>query len=153
MEIVSIREKLARAADTEHSNKHMCARAKRFSGRARCGTGAGFSAIKYQSLTVPRLSDNPVTLIPDGRFQLKREPLKTFQGRAPASQGQKLALTVLPVPETCLDCLICAEGQKLALTVLHVPTLLDSGCPPDSGRVSSSDCRRTLQIMRYLMTC
>ena len=42
------RQKLARAADTEHSNQHICA--ARPSRRARCGAGAGCSAIKYQSL-------------------------------------------------------------------------------------------------------
>ena len=44
-----IREKLARAADTEHSNWRICVRAARPSRRARCGAGAGCSAIKYLS--------------------------------------------------------------------------------------------------------
>ena len=42
--------KLARAADTEHSDWHICVRAARPLGRARCGAGAGCSGIKYQSL-------------------------------------------------------------------------------------------------------
>ena len=50
MEIESIREKLERAADMEHSNKLMCVRAARPSGRARCGVGAVCLAMKYQSL-------------------------------------------------------------------------------------------------------
>ena len=50
MEIESIRERLARAADTGRSNQHICVRAARPSGRARRGAGAGFEARKYQSL-------------------------------------------------------------------------------------------------------
>ena len=37
-------------ANTEHSNWQICVRAARLSGRARCGAGAGCSAIKYQTL-------------------------------------------------------------------------------------------------------
>ena len=47
--------KLARAADTEHSNQHIWVKAARISGRARCGAGAGCSAMKHQSLLPARL--------------------------------------------------------------------------------------------------
>ena len=36
----SIRQKLALAVDTEHSNEHICVRAARLSGRARCENGS-----------------------------------------------------------------------------------------------------------------
>ena len=48
----------ARAADTEQSNKHICVRAARPSGPARCGAGVGCSAIRYQSLRTR--SPNPL---------------------------------------------------------------------------------------------
>ena len=50
MEIESIREKLARAADTGQSDQHICEMAARPSGRTKCGAGAGCSAMKCQSL-------------------------------------------------------------------------------------------------------
>jgi len=43
-------DRVPRAADTGHSNQHICVRAARPSGRARCGACAGCWAIKYQSL-------------------------------------------------------------------------------------------------------
>ena len=46
--IESIRKRLARAADTEHSNSNICVRAACTSGRARCGAGAGCLAIIYE---------------------------------------------------------------------------------------------------------
>ena len=52
VEIESIHNKLARAADTGHSKSHICARAARPSGCAGCGAGAGCSAIRYQSLNL-----------------------------------------------------------------------------------------------------
>ena len=42
-------EKLARAADTERSNKHTCGRGS--TSVARCGAGAACSTMKHQSLT------------------------------------------------------------------------------------------------------
>ena len=48
VEIESTREKLARAADTGHSSQHDA----QGSTYARCGAGAGCSAIEYQSLHV-----------------------------------------------------------------------------------------------------
>ena len=43
----------------EHINWHICVRAARPSVRARCGAGAGCSAIKYQSLSEPLQTPNP----------------------------------------------------------------------------------------------
>ena len=45
-------------------------------------------------------------------FRAKREHLDMFQGLLPESHGQNLALTVLYVPESGLDCLICAEFAR-----------------------------------------
>ena len=55
----SIRKRLARATDTEHSNQHIRVRAARPSGRARCGAGAGCSAIKYRGTSPTRKRPPP----------------------------------------------------------------------------------------------
>ena len=60
-EIESIRTKLARAADREHVNEQTCVRVAFSSGRARCGAGAGCSAINYQSLPVLGIDDTRVS--------------------------------------------------------------------------------------------
>ena len=83
-------------------------RAAHPSGCARCGAGAGCSAIKYRSL-----------LKAAAAAAAKRQLLKSCSGRSPSSQGRNLVLTGLYLPHSLDSGLALLPSHERGLHYCH----------------------------------
>ena len=86
----------------------------------------------------------------------KKGQLASFFGLLPASQGHNLALTVLCVPESGLDCFLCARispfimCQNLAVAVLYVPNLALTILYVPESRLACLECAKICRWMSYM---